>query len=88
MDQDIKAEIFNKLATSIDSFAWVSANLLKAKFGIVDDEEEYKKIQEQVVDYAQSQEFKDTVQQHELDILAGISETALNAMQELTNGNN
>jgi len=40
MTHDDKAEVFNKLATAIDSFAWVAANTLKEKFGVVDDEEE------------------------------------------------
>lgn len=88
MEQERKAEIFNELATAIDSFAWVSSTVLKAKFGVVDDEEEYKKIEQDVVDYAQSEDFASKVQEAEVSILEGIVSTALSAMQELRDGNN
>ncbi|WMM95586.1 hypothetical protein CRP143_gp21 [Roseobacter phage CRP-143] len=87
MNQDRKAEIFNELATSIDSFAWVSSNTLKAKFGVVDDEEEYKKIEQEVVDYAASAEFAGKVKESEIVILNAIAATALKAVQELEDGN-
>lgn len=87
MEQDRKAEIFNDLATGIDSFAWVSSNLLKAKFGVVDDEEEYKKIEQEVVDYARSIEFADKVKESEITILNSIVSTALKAIRELEDGN-
>lgn len=87
MEQERKAEVFNELATAIDSFAWVSANTLKAKFGVIDDEEEYKKVQEEVVAYAESQEFADKVREAELAIMDDIVSTALKALEELKNGN-
>lgn len=88
MNQERKAEIFNNLAVSLDSFAWVSANTLKAKFGVVDDEEEYKKIEQEVVDYAASEEFLNKVRESEISILEGIVTTALSAMRELEDGDN
>ena len=87
MNQDRKAEIFNELATAIDSFAWVSFNLLKAKFGVIDDEEEYKKVEQDVVDYAASIEFADKVKEAEIKILNDITATALKAIRELEDGN-
>ena len=87
MNQERKAELFNELATAIDAFAWVSANTLKAKFGVVDDEEEYKKIEQEVVDYASSSEFADKVRESEVLIMQGIVDTALKAVRELEDGN-
>lgn len=88
MNQEKKEEIFNKLATSIDAYAWVTANTLKDKFGTIDDEEEYKKIEEEVVDYVESDEFKELVKQREMSILDDIATVALTTMQELRDGNN
>lgn len=82
MSQEKKAETFNTLATAIDSFAWVSANTLKEKFGTIDDEEEYKKIEQEVVDYAQSDEFKEIVAKKEFEILQEIANTAIECMRE------
>jgi hypothetical protein len=88
MTQEQKAELFNKLATSIDAFAWVAANTLKDKFGTIDDEEEYKKIEQDVVDYTQSDEFSEKVVATELSILDDIATAALTGMKELRDGNN
>lgn len=87
MTHDDKAEVFNKLATAIDSFAWVAANTLKEKFGVVDDEEEYKKIESEVVDYVESDEFKNKVKATELEILTEIATVAQAATEALQNGN-
>lgn len=88
MNQEKKEEIFNKLATAVDAYAWVSANTLKEKFGTIDDEEEYKKIEQEVVDYVESDEFKELVKQKELSLFDDIATVALTAMQELRDGNN
>lgn len=82
MSQEKKEETFNTLATAIDSFAWVSSNTLKDKFGVVDSEEEYEKIKDEVVAYAESDEFKDTVAQKEFEILQEIANTAIECMRE------
>lgn len=87
MNQEKKEEIFNKLATAVDAYAWVSANTLKDKFGTVDDEEEYKKIEQEVVDYVESDEFMQLVKEKEIAIMEEIVSTALTAMQELEDGN-
>lgn len=82
-----KEEVFNTLATLIDSYAWVTANTLKEKFGVIDSEEEYEKIKEEVVDYVESQEFKDKVHNAEVDILQRIGEAVINELEVLSNGN-
>ena len=82
-----KEEVFNTLATLVDNYAWVTANTLKDKFGVVDDEEEYEKIKEQVVDYVESQEFKDKVTETEIDILQKIGEAVIAELGVLADGN-
>jgi len=88
MEQENKAELFNKLATAVDKYAWVSASLLKEKFGTIDDEEEYKKVEQEVVDDASSVGFKEAVRTTEIGILEDIITTATTTIRELQNGDN
>jgi hypothetical protein len=88
MNNEAKEELFNKLATAVDAYAWVAANTLKEKFGVVDDEEEYKKIEQDVVDYVESDEFKEKVKAAEISILDDIATVALTGLQELRHGDN
>jgi hypothetical protein len=60
---------------------------LKDKFGVVDNEEEYEKIKEEVVDYVESQEFKDKVTETEIDILQKIGEAVVAELGVLADGN-
>ena len=87
MEQKRKEELFNELASAVDAYAWVSANLLKDKFGVVDSEEEYEKIKEEVVDYVASEEFKELVKNTEKEILDSIIVAAQTTIRELEDGN-
>lgn len=87
MTYEDKGELFNTLATAIDGYAWVAANTLKEKFGTIDDEEEYKAIEQEVVDYAESEEFKQLVTDKEILLLEEIIKVSSAALEALTNGN-
>lgn len=81
-----KAGVFNALATAIDNYAWITASLLKEKFGTIDDEEEYKSIQQEVVEYVESEEFKESSRQAEIKIFKNIIATAVAELEVLTDG--
>ena len=85
-NQARKAKVFNELASSLDTYAWVTANKLKEKFGTIDDEEEYKKIEEEVIEYSKSSYFLDEVKKEEVTILntiVGLVEAELKVLNEL-----
>lgn len=83
MEQDRKSILFETLATNVESYAWVASTVLKEKFGTIDDEEEYKKIAEEVVDYSQSEEFKSICTNKEIGILETIVATAIEELRVL-----
>lgn len=80
-----KENIFNELATAVDSYAWVQSNTLKEKFGTIDSEEEYQKVEADVLAYVESKEFRNKVVQEEIAILNNISRIATEAVGEYVN---
>lgn len=87
MTVDRKAQVFEGLASNVENYAWVTSTVLKQKFGVVDSEEEFEKIKEEVESYSQSAEFKAKVAQEEIFLLNNIVSIALHELKELEDVN-
>ena len=87
MTVDRKAQVFEGLASNVENYAWVTSTVLKQKFGVVDSEEEFEKIKDEVAAYAESDEFKAKAAEEEIYLLNNIVSIALHELEELEDVN-